>query len=114
MPVPKQETMRAVIRIWLPLVVSVGVNVYLVGFKLGSLETRLQTVEKTAGDHARSESVHMPLERKLELFVSRREYEAQKVTREAQIVELRGLLLDQGRKLDRILERMVGGCPPAP
>jgi len=99
----KQSKVAGIIRTWLPQIISLVVNVYLIGFKLGEVNTQMEGLQK----HVADKDVHMPLERKFELLVSRREYSAKMAMRDSQIAELRALLINQGHKLDRIWERLA-------
>ncbi len=110
----KQTKVGAIIRTWAPLILSLAVNIYLLGFKLGAVGERLEAMDGRLGNaeeriakHSSDKDVHMPLERKFDLLVSRREYSTKMAARDDQVAELRALLIDQGHKLDRIWERLA-------
>lgn len=92
---------------WLPLIVSLAVNVYLVGYKLGNLEARLLSVEEATVLHVADKIVHMPLDRKYELFVPRAEYVQQVRTRDTEVAEMKSAVRGVSDKADRIIEILM-------
>lgn len=93
----KQKTQNLV-RVWLPLAISLGVNLYLVGFKLGAVEERMRGAER----HAEDRDKHMPLSEKTRIFVPRNEWLQQQAGRDDQVREIRAILVRQSEKLDAI------------
>lgn len=92
---------------WLPLIVSLAVNVYLVGFKMGNIEARLLSIEEATVLHVADKIVHMPLDRKYELFVPRAEYTQQVRTRDTEVAEVKAAVRSVGDKADRIIEILM-------
>ena len=90
------EEAKVTLARWAPLVVSILVNGLLVGFWFGSAEGRLDAVEAHAGDL----DVHMPLDEKLEIFVSRAEYLPQTKNIDDTLARIE-------LKLDRAIEREI-------
>ena len=64
------------------------------------IESRLEQTEK----HANSESVHMPLSEKIQVFVLRQEWERMNLQRTAEISELKKTLDKVDGKIDRLIE----------
>ena len=92
---------------WLPLIVSLAVNVYLVGFKMGNIEARLIGLEEAAILHVADKIVHMPLDRKYELFVPRSEYTQQVRGRDTEVAEIKAAVRSVGDKANRIIEILM-------
>lgn len=92
---------------WLPLLVSLAVNVYLVGFKMGNIEARLLSIEEATVLHSADKIVHMPLDRKYELFVPRAEYANQVRTRDTEVAEMKAAVRGVSDKADRIIEILM-------
>lgn len=85
------------LRRWTPTIVAVfalAVHLLVVGRWSAQIEERLAAVEK----HADSESKHMPLDRTLELFITRRE--AEKADK-----EMRGTLEKIEAKVDFLYQQ---------
>ena len=95
---------KEVLSKWLPVIVAlagfVG-NISYISRWGGSVETRLAAVEQ----HATSTALHMPMERKLELFVARTEFNGARATADAQMSELKTSVHNIDAKLDRLIER---------
>jgi len=89
---------------WLPALVAVvgfvGNAVY-IGRWSGALDARLVAVEA----HAASTAMHMPFERKVELFVTRTEYSAKQLSRDTELAEIKAAFRGIDAKLDRLIER---------
>lgn len=57
-------------------------------------------------DHIQDAALHMPLERKYDLFVSRTEYAAKVVSRNVEINDIKLLLRDIKQSQDRLYDRL--------
>lgn len=92
---------------WLPTMVTiVGFAAQLVTFAnwAGRLEQRVVANER----HATDVGVHMPFEKKVEVFVLRSEYNSKVHQRDGEFAELRKAIENLSAKLDRLIERRGG------
>lgn len=89
---------------WLPTIAVI------VGFvvQIGTFSVWVGRLDQRIIGHVGDLSVHMPLEKKLEMFVSRTEYNAKVNQRDSEFHELRRSLESLNTKLDRLIERRNG------
>lgn len=101
---PTKDTSPSIFSKWLPALVAfvgfIGNAVY-IGRWSGALDARLVAVES----HAASTALHMPFERKIELFVTRTEYSAKQLSRDTELAEIKAAFRGIDAKLDRLIER---------
>ena len=82
---------------WLPSLVTLAIQIAAVSYWGGTITSRLSTVE----EHVHSETVHTPMAKKVELFVTRAEFTAEKATHADDRISMRSI----EAKLDRLIER---------
>lgn len=87
---------------WLPTVVAIigcGAQLAYVAHWMGAAEQKILA----AHAHAVDQSLHMPLDKKLEVFITRREADQRGVQRDREMATLRTMMEEQGRKLDIVI-----------
>ena len=90
---------------------SIGTLIYL-GIQWGTLRAELTENIKSDNDHHRDASLHVPLDKKFETFVSRSEWAAIVREREKDYDDLKEDVSQLNTKLDRVMEmlRTRGGA----
>jgi hypothetical protein len=82
---------------WLPSIIAVLIQLAAVSYWGGTITARLGNVEA----HSNSTTIHMPLREKVDMFVTRPEFAAEKAARTDDRITMRTI----EQKLDRLIER---------
>jgi hypothetical protein len=86
---------------WLPSIIAVLIQLAAVSYWGGTITARLGNVEA----HSNSTAVHMPMREKVDMFVTRAEFVAEKHSRADDRLTMRTI----EQKLDRLIERGTKG-----
>lgn len=104
MTAQQKETTRS----WLPTIVAVVAFVgqaIFIGTAYGQMEERLAQ----AARHASDQSLHMPLEKKLEMFITRHEVDQRSATRDREMADIRAQLSRIGAQVDALYKDRFAG-----
>ena len=111
MTAERQDTLSK----FLPLVVAIAgllANAGWVGYKSGQVTQELTAITQHLELHSKDGNLHMPLDRKYELFTPRAEFFQLKATRDAEIATMRAEISSGfaavNAKIDRLFERRNG------
>ena len=82
---------------WLPSLLTLLIQLVAISYWGGTISSRVSSIEA----HANSETIHTPMAKKVEMFVTRTEFVAEKDARADDRITMRTI----ETKLDRLIER---------
>lgn len=93
MSTAQKETLQK----WLPSLLTLLIQLVVISYWGGTISSRMTTMEA----HAHSETIHTPMAKKIDMFVTRTEFAAEKNARADDRITMRTI----ETKLDRLIER---------